>query len=347
MNPPYLNEFMNENGYPHDVGFHLRSSSSLKTIWDNPTNTNNPQPPAPYGKFTNALPIYEWNHVSLQPHPVSGATLGQDAEYIENFINLAQQNPANEDTIFWLYSTWPTANVNYQSYWTQSSIDNPATSTTRSRAYMKNLIEHVRDQLPGVDIRMLPVGEVWYELDIRMRAGLVPGFTNVDELYRDNIHANQIGKYVAGMTFMAAFIENVNIELVEDTYYNYTNRDPGLVPAFLDAIHDIVFTHPYTGISLSTPVGDYDRNGTVGAEDYDYWQVHYGTTVAQLGAGADGNFDGKISAADYTVWRDNYDGEPLGLASYSIPEPMNVGSCMLALGLLLIFRRKVKNPCEN
>jgi hypothetical protein len=48
--------------------------------------------------------------------------------------------------------------------------------------------------------------------------------------------------------------------------------------------------------------GDYNLNGSVGVDDYQFWKASYGTIVV-AGTGADGNGDGFVDAADYTVWR--------------------------------------------
>ena len=55
--------------------------------------------------------------------------------------------------------------------------------------------------------------------------------------------------------------------------------------------------------SLPFVPGDYDRNGTVGLEDYDRWKYSFGRSV-EPGADADGNGDGMVDAADYVVWRE-------------------------------------------
>ncbi len=54
--------------------------------------------------------------------------------------------------------------------------------------------------------------------------------------------------------------------------------------------------------SISTPLGDYNRDGLVDQSDYYVWRSDYGLTTH---ARSDGNKDGVVNAADYTVWRDN------------------------------------------
>lgn len=50
--------------------------------------------------------------------------------------------------------------------------------------------------------------------------------------------------------------------------------------------------------------GDYDGNGFVDNDDNLVWRSTYGSTTDLR---ADGNSDGVVNAADYTVWRDAYD----------------------------------------
>lgn len=50
-------------------------------------------------------------------------------------------------------------------------------------------------------------------------------------------------------------------------------------------------------------VGDYDRNGAINQTDREFWATHFGATSG-IGLQADGNNDGVVDAADFTVWRD-------------------------------------------
>jgi hypothetical protein len=72
-----------------------------------------------------------------------------------------------------------------------------------------------------------------------------------------------------------------------------------------------------------TLLGDYDENGTVGSEDFDLWKSTFGDAIAP-GGGADGNRNGIVDAADYTVWRDHV----TPLVGAAIPEP---GTLLLGL----------------
>jgi hypothetical protein len=57
--------------------------------------------------------------------------------------------------------------------------------------------------------------------------------------------------------------------------------------------------------NLGASLGDYNVDGEVDDEDYDYWTSHFGENSGP-GLTADGNGDEAIDAADYVVWRKVY-----------------------------------------
>jgi hypothetical protein len=91
------------------------------------------------------------------------------------------------------------------------------------------------------------------------------------------------------------------------------------------------------------PAGDYDRNGTVEAADYDVWQATYGATIA-AGMGSDGNDDGMVDASDFTVWRDNLGAtmiaEGAGSRSLSVPEPTAILFAASAVTFVGVLRMR-------
>ncbi|MEM8864600.1 MAG: hypothetical protein AAGF31_03535 [Planctomycetota bacterium] len=69
--------------------------------------------------------------------------------------------------------------------------------------------------------------------------------------------------------------------------------------------------------------GDYDRDGEVTVLDHQIWASEYGSQVSTPGAGADGNGDGIVDIADFTVWRDALAPPPPGAnQSVAVPEPV-------------------------
>jgi hypothetical protein len=99
--------------------------------------------------------------------------------------------------------------------------------------------------------------------------------------------------------------------------------------------------------------GDYDRDGKVDAADHSVWKSSFGAT-GQFAA--DGNNDGIVNAADYTVWRNNVGAGAGGAVAASSPiaEPSTAGlfATVLIAGRLLVRTRRpargavIANDCR-
>jgi hypothetical protein len=79
--------------------------------------------------------------------------------------------------------------------------------------------------------------------------------------------------------------------------------------------------------------GDYNKNGSVGPEDYQIWRASFGTSNAS----ADGNGNGVVDAADYVVWRNNLSAPGSGSAA-AIPEGSS--TMLLVVGCALSCLRR-------
>ena len=77
--------------------------------------------------------------------------------------------------------------------------------------------------------------------------------------------------------------------------------------------------------------GDFDRSGVVDRGDYDLWSTQYGLEGVFA---ADGDGDGRVTAADYTMYRD-----ALPAASVAVPEPHALLlTCLTACVAAAFFR---------
>ncbi|TWT48769.1 PEP-CTERM sorting domain-containing protein [Botrimarina hoheduenensis] len=86
-------------------------------------------------------------------------------------------------------------------------------------------------------------------------------------------------------------------------------------------------------VSFRSLLGDYDDDLDVDVDDYFVFTATFGSTIDLR---ADGNNDGIVSAADYTIWRDRF--EPmLGSAqarlalALGIPEPATAALLLVAM----------------
>jgi dockerin type I repeat protein len=77
-----------------------------------------------------------------------------------------------------------------------------------------------------------------------------------------------------------------------------------LVPAGTSAVNSPT-NFAGTAGSVTLPTGDYNHNGKVDAADYTLWRDSFGRTVT-AGHGADGNANGTIDNADYAFWKSHF-----------------------------------------
>ena len=210
----------------HDTGYHIRNAMPPKYMWENPLDTK--VPPNHYGALMDALPNYTWDAVTIQPYnaPSVPTTLLDDEQVILSMIALTRRNPANSNTVFYIYAAWPKqtdwgeGDAGYATQWVSSVPDRDETPTTLCREYFNLLLKRVRFQTDAT-VCMIPVGEVLYELDARLRNGEVPGHTSIRQLYRDTHHLTRdIGRFTAGLTvFSVVHRENPERIVQPEVFY--------------------------------------------------------------------------------------------------------------------------------
>jgi hypothetical protein len=184
-------------------GLHMKPGGTLDYIYQHPvTGDTFTQPP--YGNWVNALNNYNWDVVTLEPfsRPLDGPT--GDRANVLNFIN--QIKPHNPSAQVYIYQTWPIFEENTLNYhdWWLSTYNGTDDRTCRSRDFFKRILADVSIASPmRKRVKMLPVGEVMFQLNERMHAGLIPGYSDISAFYADGIHLNSLGSYTAAVTWYA------------------------------------------------------------------------------------------------------------------------------------------------
>lgn len=321
-----------EIGFNHEIGYHIRCSWPLNGILGDPNNTCL-DPVEEYGKFSEALPNHEWNAVTLQPHPSASfnSTLLSDVASILTFIDVALSEGANDDTTFYIYSGWPKfpdlAVNTYQSSWTATIADLDTTPTTHARQYYEHLIDRV-DGATSSNVQFIPVGEVLYELDMKIQDGQIPGLSDIRDLYRDDKHLSlDLGRYVAGVTTLATLFDTdpTGMTKPEDFYGDGAAFTPDFYSVVHSTVWDVVSANQYNG-SLFTP-GDFQHDGYVDSADLALWEGSYG-----LGDGADADGDGDTDGKDFLVWQQQFAHPSLLAAAAHVPEPAALS--LMAFGVV-------------
>ncbi|MBA4107141.1 MAG: hypothetical protein C0485_15460 [Pirellula sp.] len=311
-------------GVALDYGFHIRCSSSLPDTLANPTETCVVSP-FQYGTFSNALPNYKWDKVSLQPY--EGTTLGNDAAACGTFIDLSQSHPGNDDTAFYIYSAWPALTVGkFSDFWTGQLADDDATPSQQQRSYVDHLFNRV-DSANDATLRLVPAGEVFYRLDLLIDAGQLPGVTSFAEFYRDDLHLSKLGTYVASSTILAA-TERENPANFSVPALNYGVIPNATLAVLQKTIWDVIVSEPRTGLA------DFNDDGIIGDGDLDLWTAR--------DPRADANGDDIVDGADFLLWQRQFSAASSALAS--VPEPASSSLTLFAL-VLTRFALRPRRHC--
>ena len=252
--------------------------------------------PKRFGPYWEALTKHKWDAVVFQPYR---SHMKDDLPALRNFIRFVLENKAT--TTFYLYQTWPNrpaenpkekdrskrsyADIDYEALWEREypydeSTEKPSGDAFQSRDYFDKLLAQLKDDF-DVTIRMIPVGEVWYECDKRIKGGEIPGLAElyardpalvpgwkpetgraagVDVFYADGIHPNPIphltgnvANFVNGMTICTVISGRSPTELSASIYGLDDEKDEELIATLKSIISEVVSTH-------SLPLSSEDTN---------------------------------------------------------------------------------------
>ncbi len=229
-------------GNTYAWGFHFRPGTSLTFMYKYPTPPAMPYPTISGVKETDtsrwpttnlvpwpvSLPGNHWDVVTMEPFPGSGtygaATLGSDTVAINAMIALTKTRADNASTRFFIYEAWPAVKYgdlnSYSTAWLTPTQNNPGAASALNRNYFTHLVSAVRQTNPNLEV--IPVGEVLYALDMKMRAGQFQGFYSITQLHRDTIHLNSVGQNVVSWTAYAAIFKKSPVGLRNDMLGNAT-----------------------------------------------------------------------------------------------------------------------------
>jgi len=273
-------------GLQLNTGFHINCNQSLSTIAANPDEVC--VSPNSFGTYTQAFADNAWDAITLQPF--SGSTPQQEYLAFKSLVQQARLNPDNLDTRFYLYASWPGtphAGATFYSEWYDPAPVDPNTDLVRNANGFNWIFERLKadPDLQGVDLSIIPVGDVLAEIDFRMRSDLIPGFTDGRQLYRDAVHMNNLGQFIAANTVIATMFG-------QDTTGTPTNSGfeagpfqgipieitPDLATAVQKAVWYVTSSYPQKG----TTWGDLNRDGFVGIDDLNTVLLNWNQSVTPV-----------------------------------------------------------------
>lgn len=302
VNYNQFQQLAQSRGYTHIWGRHIILGSPLDNIWNNPDSGFLT---APFNGYANALPNYDWDAVTLQTYDRGFAS---DLDYFGRFMDLARTRPYNAaNTEFFTFARWPRQEKgDYSTYWVLPS--DGSTQRSETADYFEKLTIALREAHPGVSIRMIPVGHVFYELEQRMKEGLIPGYTNVyDGFYSDGVHQNDSGRYVTALTFFTTIYKDDPRGLPLAGF----NVTPQAAAIFQEVVWEVVTRTPLSGVvaneglTITTtrlPRASVNRSYTTtlralfGAEPYT-WTITSGSLPAGITLASNGLLSGTATTA--------------------------------------------------
>jgi PKD repeat protein len=200
-----LQKLAQSRGHTHQWGRTMIPGAPLDWFVQHPTDGITE---APYGIWTNALPNYAWDFISLQPFD---RLLADDISAIGTFADLAKAKSAGKTLI--IYERWPRSDNHDASSakgWNDAFMG-PFTggwdNSNETRDYFEQLTTRAKTAQPGFRVILAPVGEVMHQLNIKMSAGQVPGYSHIWQVYADGIHLNGAGAYIACCTYFATIYQ--------------------------------------------------------------------------------------------------------------------------------------------
>jgi Domain of unknown function (DUF4434)/Domain of unknown function (DUF5109) len=135
-----------------------------------------------------------------------------------------------------------------------------------------------------------------------------------------------------GIDTFVAQIESTNPYVEKAITFEFSHY---MSPQNTSATRALYETYKEYFDSVANLPGDYDRDGIVGATDYQAWRTAFGSSNSS----ADGNGDGVVNAADYVIWRASVPNGS-GSAATLVPEP---ASCFLLLCGILGIANIIRN----
>lgn len=176
-----------------------------------------------YGR--EALATGNYNVVVM----TEGIPLGLDmVEFGGNFHTLAHTSNPNAQT--YMFESWhwvtpnPTDDLDPIRYFNENTraeyrIDTDSYDQIdllrRHKALWEEKVDAINAAYPQhPDMQIIPTGQVLLRVNEAIIAGDVPGITNIEQLFSDNIHMNDVGNYLVALTHFAIIYNRSPIGLV-------------------------------------------------------------------------------------------------------------------------------------
>jgi hypothetical protein len=240
-------------GHTHVWGRHMIPGAPVWWLWQHADSGFHQHP---FGRYEQALAQYEWDVVTLQPFSM----YSKEIEHARKFIELAiRKSPKVQ---FFIYAQWMTRTCgDFDLYWLKTELQRDKWGCG-FKAHYEMLVRELRRDMPKVKPpRLIPAGHAMYLLNQKIKAGLVPGYGSIFDVYDDGIHLNNVGAYIAGCSFFATTYGETPVGLPVVAGYarepgniHHAELGPELARIIQETVWETVTAHPLTGVTTELPV---------------------------------------------------------------------------------------------
>jgi hypothetical protein len=329
----------NAAGLVWQTGWHIDCGDGLGSIVAHPTE--NCVDPPPEGIWPDALPNFWWDAITLQPFDSDNTTLQLELDAAKTLIQTA-----NTDLVY-IYESWPDNQTGstIEQLWNAPVTTHPTDLFQRNAAHLDWIFDQlVADpDLSGVTFQVIPAVDALIEVEQEILAGNIPGLTTTEQLYRDYIHMNNLGRYVAANTVIASLFgqSTQGFPFNNDFLMSGGTGPVPITPETQQLVHEIIWDvvshHADTGVVA----GDLDGDGFVGIADLNVVLGLWNQTVP-ITTPADVNGDGFIGIEDLNEVLGNWNA---GTPPVTTPEPATLCFSVLVLGICLRPVRRSTKAC--
>ncbi|MDI1235471.1 MAG: T9SS type A sorting domain-containing protein [bacterium] len=237
------------------VGKSTIPGSSLRYRWDNPPGFSSPDARNQIADWevltiTERVPLL-YQGGSTQQWYLDG--IQEQKNYLSNFVNNAWNNGKNGDgapTLLW--TTWTNID-NSNGPWRQM-LDTQGAEFERMQDYA-----NLNRPIGAPPVYIIPGHKLMARIYDDIQLSLVPGITNINELFIDNIHTNSLGNYAIAMIHYACMFNKSPVGLTNDLMPNppvgFQIPSTALALYLQTVVWEVVTNYPRTGIT-SIPVGN-------------------------------------------------------------------------------------------
>lgn len=256
-----LKALAESRGNTHIWARQMIPGSPLSWLWEHPADGFVEQP---YGYPSNAFVNYDWDAISLQPFDRQVEGSGNDLEMFGNYINLSKTRSPNAQ--YYVYMRWPRMPNSRNSLAECTECTADAFTNTWSRTYTggydgtnetKDFFEDLLLAVRAANFTskqplIVPVGEVFNNLNTKMKNGQIAGYSSIWQVYSDGIHMTGIGSYIAAVTYFSTLYKADPRGLGVPSDFGTINSS--LATAIQNAVWEVVSTYQYSGVSTGVAV---------------------------------------------------------------------------------------------